>query len=108
MPDRLIVAPDPGAPGFFYAECLATGRRLSGLTEPKVRRSEWFAKFPDQASLSLSEDGPRLTLVEHPVTKSDLPVERRADHATCLEPGCLRPAPLYCSEHRYQMEGASY
>lgn len=103
---RLLISPDPQAPGFFYAEELATGRRLSGLTEPKVDLSDWYRKYPVQVSLSLSEPASKMTLVEHPAPSlSDHDVN---DDPTCLEPGCLQPAALYCSEHRYQMEGTSF
>lgn len=103
---RLLIAPDPQAPGFFYAEELATGRRLSGLTESKVDLDDWYRKYPSQVSLSLWERASTMVLVEHPApSSSDRDVN---DRATCLEPGCLTPAPLYCEVHRYQMEGTSY
>lgn len=103
---RLLISPDPAVPGFFYAEDLDSGRRLSGLSEPKVRLSDWYRKFPSQVSLSLSDRAPSMVLVEHPApSKSDRDVN---DDPTCLEPGCLQPAPLYCEAHRHQMEGSSY
>lgn len=103
---RLLIAPDPDHPGFFYAEELATGRRLVGLPTAKVDLRDWYGEFPMQASLSLSEDAPTMMVVEHPAPST--PDVARDRDPVCLEPGCLTPAPLYCSEHRYQMEGTSY
>lgn len=102
MPHRFLIAPDPDRPGAFYAEHLVTGERFP---VPGPRTAADALRSMVDPYIPLSIPTTTMMVVEHPA--SDHTVSS-VDGAVCLEPGCLTPAALYCSDHRHQMQDSDF
>lgn len=106
MSHRFLIAPDPAAPGSFYAERIGTHERFR-VPGPRITAEELRSIVDPYPQMDL--DGAIIDLVEHPASDTPDDVHTlNGDSWTCLEPGCLTPAALYCSDHRHQLTSVDF